>query len=375
MPRPRPAAVVSVRTTVPNSLSAKDFSLATAHCTPSAPARSRIAAIATAYHPDERLLAVIKAAGPVCVEVLVVDNTPGGAPMLAGELPVGVRVLRPAENLGLAGALNLGLRELSPGGDAVLLLDQDSVLTKDLVTRLAAHLDDPAIGVAAPAPWDVERGSYVDPRTVLRPEIADRDAVITSGMLVRRSILDEVDGFRQDFFVDCVDQDFCLRIRRIGKRVVQDRRVLLPHSLGHVREHRFLVGHVRVTHHPTWRLYWVARNGIVLVRENVAAAPLWSLASILIMGRWVLLTALYERPRATRLAAMWHGLLDGLRGRTDYGFLPVDASPMTVMEAAKAHGPAPQDESVPRSGPNVAWSPAEGPASTMAHVPTAARGW
>jgi rhamnosyltransferase len=286
---------------------------------------TNITAIATAYHPDERLLAVVDAAVAACDEVLVVDNTPGGAELLAGDLPDRVRVLRPTGNLGLAGALNLGLRELGPDCETVLLLDQDSVLPESTVAQLTAHLDDPTVGAAAPAPWDAEHGGYIDPRTVLRPDVADRAAVITSGMVVRRSLVDKVGGFRADFFVDCVDQDLCLRLRRTGMRIVQDKRVRLPHSLGDVREHRFLVGHVRVTHHPTWRLYWVIRNGVVLVRENLATAPLWCLASLLIMGRWVLLTALYERPRGPRLRAMGSGLLDGLRGRTDRGYLPSGA--------------------------------------------------
>lgn len=285
-----------------------------------------ITAIATAYHPDARLLAVIDAARASCAEVLVVDNTPGGAELLAGPLPAEVRVLRPGGNLGLAGALNLGLREVSAGSDAVLLLDQDSVLTGELVDQLAAHLADPTVGAAAPAPWDAVRGSYIDPRTALRPDVADRDAVITSGMVVRRALLDELGGFREDFFVDCVDQDFCLRLRRTGARIVQDKRIKLPHSLGEVREHRFLVGHVRVTHHPTWRLYWVIRNGVLLVKENLRRAPVWSLTSVLIMVRWVLLTALYEKPRGARLRAMRRGLADGLRGRTSAEFRPAGSA-------------------------------------------------
>lgn len=286
----------------------------------------KITAIATAYHPDQRLLAVVEAARASCVEVLVVDNTPGGAELLSGELPEGVRVLRPEGNLGLAGALNLGMREMAPGSEAVLLLDQDSVLSGELVGKLAAHLADPSIGAAAPAPWDAARESYIDPRTVLRPEVADRDAVITSGMVVRRSLLEELGGFREDFFVDCVDQDFCLKLRRTGMRIVQDKRVKLPHSLGEVREHRFLTGHVRVTHHPKWRLYWVIRNGMVLVKENVRQAPVWCLTSVLIMVRWALLTALYEKPRGARLRAMWHGLRDGLRGRTSADYLPAGSA-------------------------------------------------
>jgi rhamnosyltransferase len=286
----------------------------------------KITAIATAYHPDDRLLAVVEAARASCVEVLVVDNTPGGADLLDRPLPDGVRVLRAAGNLGLAGALNLGLREVGPGSDAVLLLDQDSVLTGDLVARLAEHLADPTIAAAAPAPWDAVRQSFIDPRTALRPDVADRDAVITSGMVVRRSVLDDLGGFRDDFFVDCVDQDFCLRLRRTGLRIVQDKRVKLPHSLGEVREHRFLIGHVRVTHHPRWRLYWVIRNGVLLVKENLRSAPVWSLTSVLIMVRWALLTALYEQPRGARLRAMWHGLRDGLKGRTSAEYLPAGSA-------------------------------------------------
>ena len=286
----------------------------------------KITAIATAYHPDARLLAVVEAASAACTEVLVVDNTPGGSELLADALPERVRVLRPDGNLGLAGALNMGLREVSAGSDAVLLLDQDSVLSEEMVGRLAAHLADPTVGAAAPAPWDATRESYIDPRTALRADVADRDAVITSGMVVRRSLLDELGGFREDFFVDCVDQDFCLRLRRTGLRIVQDKTIKLPHSLGEVREHRFLTGHVRVTHHPKWRLYWVIRNGVILVKENVRRVPVWSLTSMLIMARWVLLTALYERPRGARLRAMWNGLRDGLGGRTSADYLPAGSA-------------------------------------------------
>jgi rhamnosyltransferase len=290
----------------------------------------KITAVTTAYHPDERLLAVIEAALTACTEVIVIDNTPGGGAVLAADLPDRVRVLRPESNLGLAGALNLGLRELGPDADAVLLLDQDSVLPEQLVRQLAAHLDDPRVGAVAPAPWDEIRGSFIDPRTVLRPDVADRDAVITSGMLVRRELLDRLGGFRTDFFVDCVDQDFCLRLRRTGARILQDKRVKLPHSLGNVVEHKFLIGHVRASHHPTWRLYWVFRNGVVLVRENITRTPTWCLASILIMIRWLLLTAIYEKPRGRRLHAIWRGLVDGVRGRTDAAYIPAGG---TVLAA------------------------------------------
>ena len=62
--------------------------------------------------------------------------------------------------------------------------------------------------------------------------VDDRPSIITSGMLVRRSAFADVPGFREDFFVDCVDSDFCLRVRRSGRRVVRDAALVLPHSIG-----------------------------------------------------------------------------------------------------------------------------------------------
>jgi rhamnosyltransferase len=295
----------------------------------------RIAAIVTAYHPDHRVLAVIESAARSCNPVIVVDNTPDGSEMLSGELPTRVRVVRPRRNLGLAGALDLGNEQLSADIHAVLLMDQDSVIPEGMVGDLAAHLADPQVGAAAPAPWDVEHQSYIDPRTALRADVADRPAVITSGLLVRKSALDQAGGFRADFFVDSVDIDFCLRLRRAGSRIVQDKRVKLPHSLGNTRSHQFLFLKVRVTHHPSWRLYWVFRNQTVLVKENWRRDPVWCLGAVAILARWVLLTALYETPRRRRLRAAFSGFADGARGRTSTAYLPAgDVVSATFDKAA-----------------------------------------
>ena len=295
----------------------------------------RIAAIVTAYHPDERVLAVIASTAASCDPVIVVDNTPEGADLLDSGLSDRVMLLRPGRNLGLAGALNLGISRLDAGVQAVLLMDQDSVIPSGMVGELAAHLDDPAIGAAAPAPWDAASGSFIDPRTGLRPDVADRGTVITSGLLVRRDALDRVGGFREDFFVDCVDLDFCLRLRRTGARIVQDKRVRLPHTLGDTRMHRFLVLKLRVTHHPTWRLYWNFRNQTLLVKENWKNEPAWCAAAMLILVRWAVLTALYEAPRVPRVKAIVRGFRDGLRGRTTTSYLPTgDGVPVVVDRGA-----------------------------------------
>jgi rhamnosyltransferase len=282
-----------------------------------------IAAIVTAYYPDERLAQVVESALASCALVIVADNTPADSPSAAEKLDhANVRVLRSGRNLGLAAALNLGLREVPPDTAAVLFLDQDSVLPPELVPALARHLSDPTIGVVGPAPVDAEKGGQYETLSVLHGDVSDRYSVITSGMLVRRSCFAFVPGFREDFFVDCVDIDFCLRLRRAGVRIVRDKKAVLPHSIGDGRDHRLLFLPVRVLHYAAWRHYWVARNGMVLTREHGRALPGFALINALFMARWLAATAVFEPERRTHVRAILRGLRDGLAGRTDLTYLP-----------------------------------------------------
>lgn len=288
-----------------------------------------IAAVATAFHPDERLTAVVEAALKSCVRVIVVDNTPGDAASSAealAELP-GVTVLRDGRNRGLAGALNAGVAEVKNSEDVevVLFLDQDSVLTEDLVLGLTAHFDDPAVGIAAPAPWDEEQGRFYEPGTEKGPDVADRDVVITSGMVVRRSVLEAVGPFRTEFFVDHVDNDFCLRVRAAGYRILRDKRYKLAHSLGQRKQHKLPGVSVASSRHPTWRLYWIARNGTVLIREHRKDAPVWARNTAAYLVWWFLLRTLIEAPRGPRALAMLRGFRDGARGRVRREYLPPGA--------------------------------------------------
>jgi rhamnosyltransferase len=295
--------------------------------TPNPAERPAVAAVVTAYHPDGRLAAVVESALLSCAAVVVADNTPGDAPSLADKLSdPRVRVLRSGRNRGLAGALNAGLAELPAEAEAVLFLDQDSVLPPELVAGLVAHLaEDPRIGVVGPTPVDAATGGRYERSADRHAAVDDRPSIITSGMVVRRSCFEAVPRFREDFFVDCVDSDFCLRIRRSGSRVVRDADLLLPHSIGSGRDHRIGSLNVRVLHYPAWRHYWIARNGLVLSREFLAAERGFVLTNALFMARWLLVTALFDDRRRASVPAVLRGLLDGLTGRVSRGYLPAGA--------------------------------------------------
>ena len=293
-----------------------------------------ITAVVTAYHPDELLRGVVQAALARCAAVLVVDNTPepaAGQPPhpdpLRGFRDPRVTLVGSGRNVGLAAALNQGLAALPEQTEAVFFLDQDSVIPDGLIDGLAKDLDDPTIGVVGPSPVDTATGRAYETFAGRHDQLDDRDMVITSGMLLRRAVLEQVTGagFREDFFVDYVDLDFCLRLRRAGVRIVRDRALELPHSIGDVRPHRLLGRTVRIGHYSAWRHYWIARNGSILIRENLRPLPVWAVTNTLFLGRWFAQILLFEPQRRTHAAAFLRGLRDSLTRRVTPRYIPAGA--------------------------------------------------
>jgi rhamnosyltransferase len=285
-----------------------------------------VTAILTAYHPDERLIAVVESALADCAGVIVADNTPADSPSLAAKLDdPRVRVIAIGSNLGLGGALNRAVKDLPEEADAVLLLDQDSVLPEGLVAGLAAHLaDDQSIGIAAPTPWDAKSETYYNVGAGLRASVVDRPVVITSGMLVRRGLIDAV-PFREDLFNDFVDIAFCVSVRRTGARIVQDYRLKLPHSMGERRPHKIGPVTVRVIHYQPWRHYWIARNGVRMALEDARRHPQGLVPMTVFLGRKFLSTALFGPDRRAQLTALCRGVRDGALNRAARRYLPEGA--------------------------------------------------
>ena len=287
----------------------------------------RIAAVVTAYHPDERLLAVVDSVHESCAEIVVVDNTPEGAASMADKIEDtdALTVLRSGVNRGLAHALNLGVSRLSAGIEAVIFLDQDSVLAPDVVPRLAEHFEDRSIGIATPAPWDPVHERFYETFSGRHEDVADRAISITSGMLIRRDLLARVGEFREGFFVDYADLEYSLRVRRTGARIIQDKRLRLPHSIGERRTHSFFGMRIPVTHKAAWRDYWQLRNGLITVREQGRFSPAWAVTAVLYLGRAAVHAVLFEDDRRAHAGAVLRGVRDGVTQKYSLRYLPEGA--------------------------------------------------
>lgn len=284
-------------------------------------------AIFTAYEPSENLKTSVLETLKQCTSVVIADNTPLGkrnARDVLGNIPH-VNIIGDGANIGLATALNNAVVEATKA-QYFFLLDQDSCPQPGLVESLHSILQShPDAGAIGPAPWDEINNRFIDPRTSNRDDLAELPVIITSAMLIRKSAFETTSGFRDEFFVDCVDQDFCLQLRKTGWKVLQDKRILLPHSLGEMKWHGFGPFKLRATHHPTWRLYWAARNGVMLSKEYFSFDKRWALTNLAILGYWIITVTLFEKPRIAKLQALFRGIKDGSRSRMRQAYLPAGA--------------------------------------------------
>lgn len=183
--------------------------------------------------------------------LIALDNSPedGGGAFLEGLGDARVEVVRNAENLGFARAVNQGLRRALAGGvPRALLLNPDTEFAPDFLAALMAAWDATGAQVIAPRVMyhdDPSRAWYAgghfddgwifanrhDPYDPGGPgsrlvEFASGCCLgITDTVLRRVGLLDE------SFFVYWEDTDYCLRLKAAGVPIQYvDQPVLLHHS-------------------------------------------------------------------------------------------------------------------------------------------------
>jgi rhamnosyltransferase len=287
----------------------------------SAPAS--VCAVVVTYFPESSCATNLRALAPQVDELVVVDNGSSAESLQAiecatGEL--GATLLRLGSNFGIAKALNVGLTYARERGHRWLAtFDQDSQATPGMIARMFAALNDyPEAGqvaIVAPCPVDRNLGVAIGYPTA---ECEDADwrvlpCVGTSGNLVSIPVACAVGGFDDSLFIDYVDFEFCMRLRRRGYRILEARRAVLIHSLGDLQYRRFIFSRVPVTHHPALRRYYMTRNRLVLWRLYWNRETAWVTRDIRRFLAETLYIVLFEKQVAAKIRMLTRGLGDGLK--------------------------------------------------------------
>jgi len=283
-----------------------------------------VCAVLVTYHPDGGLPDRLARLVPQVGGIVVVDNgSPAPVSAMVDGLTrsVDVTVIENGSNLGIARALNVGVRHAAARGfAAALLLDQDSEVDEDLVAELLSARDSfpepPRLAIVGARFRDTS-GRRVEPvRLGLHGEHWEEVAtVITSGSLLSLAAYAAIGPFRDDFFIDYVDEEFCLRARAAGYHIIETRRAIMSHSVGSQTSHRIGLATRWTTNHSPDRRYYIARNNTVLLREyGTSGKSSWRWKSITRCLRLCKRIALFEDDKWNKIRAVGAGWWDGIRG-------------------------------------------------------------
>jgi rhamnosyltransferase len=272
------------------------------------------------YHPSAEMLESIAMIMEQLPRLVVVDNgsNPGELNLLrkAIQLP-GVHLIENGKNLGIAEALNQGVRwAISEGYPWVILFDQDSRITDGFMDRMFAtlesHPEHERVGSIHPR--------YIHPDTGLEKPVSratDGGPItsITSGALMPAWIFERIGGFASEYFIDWVDIEFSYRIRAAGFLIADSRDAVLLHAAGHSRQFNLLGFHFRPGHHSAIRWYYISRNQIAVYRKYLRVFPVWILKSMGGAVRDTIKGFIVEDSRTIKLRNFILGTWDGLTGK------------------------------------------------------------
>ena len=231
---------------------------------------SKVAAIIVSYNPDKNLLDSVNLLISQVEKIIIVDN--GSIEEKRKDISSikdidneRIEIIFNEENLGIATALNIGVREaLKQGFNWILTMDQDSKASKDMVEKMFEvynNIDEKerkSILSIFPNFVD-ERIQSIEENSVMNTyEYVDAD--ITSGNLVNAEVFDKVGFFDDSLFIDLVDTDFCMRLNEKNIKMIKVRDAILYHSLGESQSVKSILGKFNTSNHSALRRYYMTRN-------------------------------------------------------------------------------------------------------------------
>ncbi|MDE6842895.1 MAG: glycosyltransferase family 2 protein [Muribaculaceae bacterium] len=251
---------------------------------------NKIGAVMVLYRPDiEQTLKAAESIAAQVDELCIVDNTPGVA---QGDVFAGipsVTYIHLGDNRGLAAAQNVGINYLqSRKTDYILFSDQDSQPPSDMVSRLLKayrDLEDAGVKVATVGPMPRQRttGKPTFDKWNLRfkksiggREVMCMDYIISSGSLMRTSVLESVGPMLESLFIDGIDSEWCWRAAHfhgLQSFIIPD--ITMTHMMGEDTGERRSIriptpfrvyyqfrNYFRLLYYPQTPTWWKVKNGI-----------------------------------------------------------------------------------------------------------------
>lgn len=284
----------------------------------------KIFSVIVSYNPNLRnLIELISQLNKQNVNAIVVDNNSN---CVFEENEIGCKVINLKENLGIAVAQNKGLEYVkNNNGDYVVFFDQDSSIPNDYILNLMSDYQflinqGIKVGTIGPRFIDERFGFYyktvnmsqygfrekIDVSKITQPEPST--LLISSGSLVSVDVLKDIGFMRENYFIDYVDTEWCIRAASLGYKNYVSAQAVMQHAIGdNVLQFKYF----NVPVHSPFRRYYRVRNAYYMYREP-HVPKLLALREILFNFIHQLILILFLSKKSEYIKSYAKGVKDGL---------------------------------------------------------------
>lgn len=220
---------------------------------------NKIVGLVIWYKPGAKEVEAIKLYNNDVEQVIVVDNSDTDNSALCAGI-ANAKYISLGGNKGIAAALNRGCEEaMRAGAQWVLTMDQDSRWDQQSVRQYIEEAEGyegfEKVGIFSP----FHDCDGTPDRHKKDGKYQEMKIIMCSGNLLRLEAWKAAKGFKEDFFIDCVDDEISCHLRALGWLIVRTNRILLTHHLGNGAQIVKIIHHP-YTSHPAWRYYYRGRN-------------------------------------------------------------------------------------------------------------------
>lgn len=190
-------------------------------------------------------------------------------------------------NLGIAKALNVGMEYgIINNYKYALTMDQDSKFNNNLIEIYNKYYNDKVI-IYSPN-YIIKRKKSKKYKT----KTTEMYWTMTSGNLINIGLYNKIGGFREDFFIDGVDYEYCLRARRAGCVILQCNEAKLIHNPGITKTKNILGYKYQYGYMSPTRLYYQVRNLSYIAKEYNS-----NKARLIIVVKWLKILLLFDNKK------------------------------------------------------------------------------
>lgn len=267
----------------------------------------KLAGVVVWYNPSKKDIKNIDSYIKSVDKLYIVDNSENGSNESKIPNSKKVEYIYQNENLGIAKALNIACyKAIKEKYKFILTMDQDSCFKSNDVDKMKtkiSSLDLSKIGIISP--WHKTKLKLEKPKE----EIDYPLDVMTSGNILNLDIFQKISGFKEFLFIDGVDIEYCLNLKKNGYKVMRINSIELQHDLGDIFYRNFLGKEFMCDNHNYLRIYYMTRNYRYIRKEYRNIAPEFCDILVKIKGL-IFKIVFYEKDKFKKLRSIVFGIYD-----------------------------------------------------------------